>query len=88
MNSFNLTQLWCGTFQSGQKKEPRCDTYKVHQHLNLALPAAQQPGTINSLSPKASDSAQTHIPTLCYLRDQDDEMEEEFSPRSTSDHPK
>ena len=50
--------------------------------------AAQQPGTINSLSPKASDSAQTHIPTLCYLRDQDDEMEEEFSPRSTSDHPK
>ena len=37
MNSFNLTQLWCGTFQSGQKKEPRCDTYQVHQHLNLAL---------------------------------------------------
>ena len=87
MNSFNLTQLWCGTFQSGQKKEPRCDTYKVHQHLNLAL---QQLGNMEQLilSRKASDSLQTHIPTLCYLRDQDDEMEEEFSPRSTSDHPK
>ena len=40
------------------------------------------------LSPKASDSVQTHIPTLCYLKDQDDEREKEFSLRSTSDHPK
>ena len=87
MNSFNLTQLWCGTFQSGQKKEPRCDTYKVHQHLNLALYQLSNLEQLILFPKSFWLSANTHT-HLCYLRDQDDEREKEFSPRSTSDHPK